>query len=163
MKFLFLRGFFFDKPKEKIVRNVSAHTKRAPLAIRTLSPRVVSWLLPKATIQKGGFATVFQRRPFCRTSSRSATGHRLSRSGGYARSLGSFTIIVDFKMCAGNFAQRTIFIFLFSFFHPYTQKTTTIKQTLVPTKKHKRKDHWKIKEFLPLVYVLSTKRLCGLS
>lgn len=29
---------------------------------------------------------VFSHRPFCRISSRLATGHRLSRSGGYARS-----------------------------------------------------------------------------
>ena len=29
---------------------------------------------------------MFPRRPFCRISSRLATGHRLSRSGGYARS-----------------------------------------------------------------------------
>ena len=99
-----------DRPKGKAVRNISAHTKRAPLAIRTLSPRVVSWFVAvflRQPFQKGGFVTVLPRRPFCRISSRLATGHRLSRSGGYARSLGSFTIIVGFKTCAGNFAQRT--------------------------------------------------------
>ena len=105
-----------DRPKGKvaITRNISAHTKRAPLAIRTLSPRVVSWFVAvflRQPFQKGGFATVFPRRPFCRISSRLATGHRLSRSRGYARSLGSFTIIVGFKMCAGNFAQWTRIFF----------------------------------------------------
>ena len=33
----------FDRPNGKLVRNGSAHTKRTPLAIRTLFPRVVSW------------------------------------------------------------------------------------------------------------------------
>ena len=79
------------------------HTKRAPLAIRTLSPRVVSWFVERR-IHNG-----VTRRPFCRISSRLATGHRLSRSGGYARSLGSFTIIVALKMCAWNFVKRTRF------------------------------------------------------
>ena len=99
-----------DRPKGKAVRNISAHTKRAPLAIRTLSPRVVSWFVAvflRQPFQKGGFVTVLPRRPFCRISSRLATGHRLSRSGGYTRSLGSFTIIAALKMCAGNFAQWT--------------------------------------------------------
>lgn len=61
--------------------------------------------------QKGGFATVFPHRPFSHTSSHLATRYRLSRSWGYARSLGSFTIIVDLKMCTGNFTQRTRIFF----------------------------------------------------
>ena len=82
---------------------------------------------------------MFPRRPFCRMSSRLATGHRLSRSGGYARSLGLFTIIVGFKMCAGNFAEQTIFLFLFSFLHLYQQNRQQQKKIFVPTKTQKKR------------------------